>query len=147
MTTATHHLPTGSAGLVWGAAAAAGVGAALALAGAIVGGAAAAYGALVGTLLVVGILAFGAFSVNLVAGVMPAASFVVALVTYAAQLVTGLVALVVLSGSGALTDGTLDRVWLGAAVVLATLAWCAGQIVALKRVRMPVYDLPEAGAR
>jgi hypothetical protein len=146
MTTATRRT-TGSAGLVWGAAAAGGGGVVLTLAGAVAGGPAAAYGALVGTLLVVGILAFGAFAVNLVAGVMPEASFVVALVTYAAQMVTGLVALVLLTDSGALTDGTLARGWLGAAVVLATLAWCAGQIVALKRVRMPIYDLPEAGAR
>ncbi len=147
MTTATRSHPTGTAGLAWGAAAAAGVGLMVVLAGAVADGSAAAYGAAIGAVLVLGILAFGAYSVNLVAGVMPAASFVVALVTYAAQLVTGVVVLVVLSDSGLLTDGTLDRAWLGAAVVLTTLAWCAGQIVALKRVRMPIYDLPEAGAR
>ena len=84
---------------------------------------------------------------NLVASVMPAASFVVALLTYAAQTLTGLVGIVVLRRSGLLEDGTLAPGWVAAAVVLATLAWCAGQIVALKRVRIPVYTLPGAGAR
>lgn len=147
MTTETRRGTTGTAGLVYGAAAGGGAGLAVVVAGLAFGGSAGAGGALVGTVLVVGVLAFGAFSVNLIAGVMPAVSFIVALVTYAAQSVTGLVVLVALHRSGLLDDGTLSRGWLAAAVVTSALAWSAGQIVALKRVRIPIYTLPGAGAR
>ncbi|WP_141013916.1 hypothetical protein [Nocardioides sambongensis] len=147
MTTETRRGTTGTAGLVYGAAAGGCAGLVLALCGLVLGGSAAAVGALVGAALVVGILAFGAFSVNMIAGVMPAMSFVVALITYAAQSATGLVVLVALHRSGLLDDGTLSRGWLAAAVVASALAWSAGQIVALKRVRMPIYTLPGAGAR
>ena len=150
MTTETRSAPRRTSGarvLAGAAGVALALGAVLVLAGALVAGRPAALGALVGTVLVVGVIAFGAFSVNEVARVMPGASLVAALVTYGAQLTTTLVALVLLQRSGLLDDGTLDRGWLGAAVIVTVLAWTAGQVVALRRARIPVYDLPEAGAR
>ena len=114
--------------------------------GAAVGGSAAAYGALVGTALVVGVLAFGSFVVNVVAGLMPAAALLVALLTYTLQVVVMGLVFVALKGSG-LLESTLDRRWLAGAVIAGTFGWIAAQIVLSMRARIPAYDLPEAGAR
>lgn len=108
--------------------------------GALAVGSAAAYGALVGTVLVVAVFSFGAFTLDLVAGAMPAMSLVFALLTYVLQL--GLLALVltVLSTSG-LLETALDADWLVGAVIAGTLAWSAAQVVLTTRMRIPVYDL------
>lgn len=111
-------------------------------------------GALVGTALVVTVLAVGAFVVHLVAGMLPTASLLVALLTYTLQLVVLAVALVLVERSEAATDA-LDREWLAAAVIAATAAWLVGQIWFTARARIPVYELArcpgpggeEAGAR
>lgn len=152
MTTATQH-STGRPGarvLMGAAAVALGAGLALSLVGALASGSTAAYGALVGTVLAVGVFALGAFSVNLVAGVMPSASLLVAMLTYTLQVVLMALVLVALSSSGALDDG-LDRGWLAGAVITVTLVWLLCQIVLVTRARIPAYDVPvsgtEAGAR
>lgn len=107
--------------------------------GALVSGDAAAYGALVGTAIAVGVFAFGTFAVDAVAHVMPAASLVIALLTYVMQVLVLALVFVALSQSGAL-DSTLDRGWLGGAIVLVTLIWTAVQIRATATARIPVYE-------
>ena len=77
---------------------------------------------------------------------MPSATVLVALVTYALQLVVMAAVILTLVRSG-LFDETLDRRWLGGGVAMATLAWMIAQIVSATKARIPVYDLPEAGAR
>lgn len=98
-------------------------------------------GVLVGTLMVVVVGAGGALLVNAVAGALPAASMVIALLTYTLQVLVLLVVLVAVERSGWL-DSSLDRVWVGAAVVGATLMWLATQVAVVVRARIPAFDLP-----
>ena len=100
---------------------------------------------LLSTLLVVVVIGFGVFVLNTVASVMPGATVLVALVTYALQLVVMAAVVLQLVRSGMMAD-TLDRRWFGGGVAVTTLAWMVAQIVAATRARIPVYDLPEAGA-
>ncbi|MET1060421.1 MAG: hypothetical protein ABWX84_12535 [Nocardioides sp.] len=113
------------------------------LVGALVDGAPAAYGALAGTLLVVGVFFLGAGLVHVVAGLLPAASLLVALLTYTLQVLVLALAFAALSRSG-LLDDALDRRWLAGAVIAGTVAWMVAQIVLTARLRLPVYDLPDA---
>ena len=126
-------LGAGGAALVLGLAAT--------LVGALVSGSEAALGALVGTLLVVGVLGFGSFVVNVVAGLMPAAALMVALLTYTLQVVLMGLVFAILSGSG-LLDSTVDRGWLAGAVIGGTAIWLVSQVVLTTRRRIPVYELP-----
>jgi len=120
------------------------------LLGAITSGDAAAYGALAGTALCVLVFGFGAFVVNVVAGLMPAAALLIALLTYTMQVALMALAFLALTKSGVLDD-TLDRRWLGGAVIAATLTWLGTQIWLSTKARIPAYELPggqsEAGAR
>lgn len=110
--------------------------------GLVLDGPPAAYGALVGTVLTVVVFATGSFVVNFVAGLMPSAALLVALLTYTLQVVMMGAGFLAISGSG-LLDGTLDRDWLAAAVIVGTLIWLLAQIVLTTRLRIPVYDLPD----
>lgn len=114
--------------------------------GALVSGSAAAYGALAGTLVVVLVFAGGAFLVNLVAGVSPSASLLIALLTYTLQVVLTFMIFLAIFGSG-LVDDVLDGRWLAGAVIVGTVGWMVSQIVLTTRVRLPAYDLGDAGAR
>lgn len=107
----------------------------------------AAYGALVGAVIAAAIFVTGALAVHVVARTMPAAALLVALLTYLSQVVLAFLVFWRLSDSGLLTDGTLDRTWIGGVLVLCTLLWMAVQIRVVTRARAPLYDLPEAGAR
>ncbi|GEP34502.1 hypothetical protein NSZ01_22700 [Nocardioides szechwanensis] len=109
--------------------------------GALVSGSEAALGALVGTLLVVGVLGFGSFVVNVVAGLMPAAALMVAMLTYTLQVVLMGLVFAILSGSG-LLDSTVDRGWLAGVVIGGTAIWLVSQVVLTTRRRIPVYELP-----
>jgi ATP synthase protein I len=115
-----------------------------------VSGPPAAAGALVGTVLVVAVFAFGGVVLTVVASVSPAASLVVALLTYTLQVVVVGLVYVGLRDAGAL-DGPVDPRWLAAAVISATLAWTTTQIAVTVRTREPIYDLtardPEASVR
>lgn len=149
MTTATTaRTPDSGLPMLLSAAVAALVAGALVVAiGAIASGAPAAYGALAGTFIVVGVFGFGAFTVNLVARVLPAAALLVAMLTYTLQVVLMAVIFLALTRSG-LLDDALDRQWLAAAVITGTLVWLIAQIVATMRARIPAYQLPpEAGVR
>ncbi len=115
--------------------------------GAIASGAPAAYGAIVGTFIVVGVFGFGAFTVNLVAKVLPAAALLVAMLTYTLQVVLMAVVFLALTKSG-LLDDALDRQWLAGAVITGTIVWLIAQIITTMRARIPAFDLPpEAGVR
>lgn len=116
------------------------------LVGALVSGSSAAYGALVGTALAVGVLGFGSFAVNLVAGLMPTMALMVAMTTYALQVVLMGLVFAALSGSD-LLDTTLDRGWLAGTVIGGTAIWLVSQVLLTTRRRIPVYDLPEQGTR
>lgn len=132
--------------LLLGAAVAALVGgSAVAITGLVVSGADALLGALTGTALVVACFLLGAMVVNLVASVMPAMSLLVALFTYLLQVLGLLVVLTAVAGSG--WGETLPRGWVSAAIIVATMCWMAGQVLAFTRSRIPAYDVPRAGAR
>ncbi|QIK75909.1 hypothetical protein [Nocardioides piscis] len=136
----------GVAVLLWSAAATVAVGLVLVGVAAVLAGATAALSAAIGVGLVVSVVSFGVFVVNTVASIMPSATVLVALVTYALQLVVMAAVVLGLARSGML-DGSLDRRWLGGGVALAALVWMIAQIVGAMRARIPLYDLPEAGAR
>jgi ATP synthase protein I len=120
-------------------------GLAMALAAWLLADATAVRSVLASTLLVVVVIGFGVFVLNTVASVMPGATVLVALVTYALQLVVMAAVVLQLVRSGMMAD-TLDRRWFGGGVAVATLAWMVAQIVAATKARIPLYDLPEAGA-
>lgn len=120
-------------------------GLAMALAAWLFSDATAVRSVLASTLLVVVVIGFGVFVLNTVASVMPGATVLVALVTYALQLVVMAAVVLQLVRSGMMAD-TLDRRWFGGGVAVATLAWMVAQVVAATKARIPVYDLPEAGA-
>ena len=117
----------------------------LMLVAALAGDRAAVYGAGVGVLLVLGVFATGSFAVDMVAGILPAASLLVALLTYTLQVVVMGLAFVVLSGSGLLEDA-VDGAWLGGTVIVGTFAWVFAQVVLTLRLRIPAFD-PPAPAR
>lgn len=130
--------------------AAAGVALAVALAslvGALASGAPAALGALVGGGIALAFFVFGSAVVNAATRVAPHAAITVALTTYALQVVLVAAAFAVLAESGAVGTA-LAAAWVAGGVVVATVAWVVGQLVATSRARVPVYDiaLPEPGA-
>lgn len=147
MTTETNQVTRnqGSRVLLGATAGSVAAGLALAAVGALVAGSPASFGALVGTGLVVLVFAGGSFAVNEVARILPAASLLVALLTYTLQVVAMAVVFAALSRSGALEE-TLDRAWLGGAVIAGTAGWITLQVVLATRVRIPVYELRPAGA-
>lgn len=118
-----------------------GLGGALAVVAALTQGSAAAYGALVGTVIAVGVFAFGAFAVDGVSKLMPVASLLVALLTYTVQVLLMALVFVAVNRSG-LLDSTLDRGWLGGAIILGALTWSFVQIWATSTARIPVFDEP-----
>ncbi|WP_435742183.1 hypothetical protein [Nocardioides sp. SYSU DS0663] len=122
------------------------LGLAVAATGALLDGERAAYGALVGSVLAVVVFAFGAFTVNVVAGLMPSASLAVALLTYTLQLLVVVVVLVGLERSPAAGEELADG-WLTGGLVATVLAWLVVQVVLAARARIPLYDLPRTPAR
>lgn len=140
--TATAQRDTGFRVLVRAALVSAALGLVLTVVAALAGGSAAAWGALVGAVLVVTVFGFGAFTVNLVATVMPVAALLVALLTYVLQVVVMGLVFAVLSGSG-LLDDTLDRTWLAGTVIAGTVTWVVVQVAVATTRRIPVYELPE----
>ena len=136
---------SGARVLVWAAATTTGLGLVAAAVGGLVSGSAAGLGVLVGALIAVVVFGFGSFTVNAVAGLMPAASLLFALMTYALQVLLVLLALVAIERAG-LVEETLDRVWLVGGLIGGTLGWIVAQIVWTMRARIPVYDLPARDA-
>ena len=147
MTTETTQVTrdSGTAVLVGAAGAAGACGLLVVALGALLSGSEAAAGALVGTLLVVGVFSFGTFVVNSVSALMPSAALIVAVLTYTLQVVALALVFVALTRSGELDD-TLARDWLGAAVIVGTLAWMTAQVVLTTRRSIPLDEVSEERA-
>ncbi|MEQ6900115.1 hypothetical protein [Nocardioides sp. YIM 152588] len=96
-------------------------------------------GAVVGTLVAVAVFGFGAAAVQVVARLMPAASLLFALVTYTFQVVAMALVFVALNRSG-LLDSSLDRGWLGGAIILGALVWTGVHLGTASRARIPAYE-------
>ncbi|QIX27436.1 hypothetical protein ncot_13090 [Nocardioides sp. JQ2195] len=137
---------SGGSVLLGAAAGALALGVLASLVGALVSGSAAAYGALAGTVIVVLVFAGGASLVNLVAGINPAASLLIALLTYALQVLLIGMIFFAIAESGLVGD-VLAAGWLAGAVIVGTVGWMLCQIVLTTRLRLPAYELTDAGAR
>ena len=96
-------------------------------------------GAAVGGVVTLMVFALGLAAVGFVARLLPGASMLVALMTYALQL---LVLALVVTGIDRADAGaeTLSRGWFAAAVIVVTLTWLVGQLVAATRQRIPLYE-------
>ena len=110
------------------------------LIGGLVAGSPAADGALVGGAIALGFFLFGSTVVSAATRIAPQAAMLVALMTYALQVVLVALVFVLIAESGAL-GGTLAAAWLAGGLIVATLAWTAGQLVATLRSRIPAYDI------
>lgn len=111
----------------------------LVVVGALTDGRPAVVGAAVGGVLTLAVFALGIAVVGMVARLMPSASLLVALMTYALQLLV--LALVVAALERADVGAeTLSRGWFAAGVIVVTLLWLVGQLVAATRQRIPAYD-------
>ena len=116
------------------------------LTGLFLGGSTAAVGALLGAGVTLLVLATGFAVVDLVAGLMPAASLMVAILTYTLQMALLALLLAVLSGSSGVED-TLDPRWFAGGVIVVALVWTVCLVVHQMRARIPLYDLPDDSAR
>lgn len=115
--------------------------------GLVVSGPGAAVGAAIGAALAGGIFVVGALAVHVSARVLPKLSLVVALLTYVCQVMTAMLVFAGLTSSGMLDDGTVSGAWLGATLAGCALLWVGVQIRVAATARIPLYDLPDAGAR
>lgn len=114
----------------------------LVLVAALTDGRPAVVGAAVGGVLTLAVFALGIAAVGFVARLMPSASMLVALMTYALQLLV--LALVVAALERADVGAqTLSRGWFAAGVIVVTLLWLVGQLVAATRQRIPAYETRE----
>ncbi len=138
--------PSGARLLLRSAATTAMLGLVGAVVAAQVDGRAAALGVVVGAALAVVVLAGGSLALDGVARLLPAASLLVALLTFTLQVVLVLLALVALERSG-LLSGSLDRQWLGGALIGATLIWLVVQLRLHTTSRVPPFDLPDDSPR
>lgn len=114
----------------------------LAVLGSLVDDRSAAYGALAGAAITTVVLFGGSVVVDLVAGLMPAASLLVALLTYALQLLLLGMGFLAVQESAELR-AALDRAWIGFAVIAVTATWLTAQIVLDARRRIPVFEASE----
>ena len=83
--------------------------------------------------------------VSVVARMMPSASLLVALMTYALQLLVLAICVAAIERAGVGAED-LSRGWFATAVIVVTLLWVVGQLVAATRQRIPVYDLGQEAA-
>ena len=93
------------------------------------------------------VIGFGVFTLNTVASIMPSATVLVALVTYTLQLVV--LAAVVLDPRAQRRCSTTPSTVAGSAAASPWPRWPGWWPKSWPhlRARIPVYDLPEAGAR
>lgn len=104
-------------------------------------------GALIGAALAAGIFVAGALAVHVAARVLPPAALLVALLTYACQVMVAMLVFGALTRSELLADGTVSGAWLGGVLAACALLWVAVQIRVAATARVPIYDLPDGGAR
>lgn len=110
----------------------------------LVAGSAGALGALVGGSIAWAFFVFGSVVVTVATRAVPASALAIALMTYTLQVALVALVLSVLAGSGAVGT-TLAAGWLAAGVIVATVGWTAGQLVASARARIPAYDIELPG--
>ena len=103
---------------------------------------AAALGALLGAGVTLLVLATGFAVVDLVSGLMPAASLMVAVLTYTLQLTVLGLLLAALRGADDI-EQTLAPTWFAGGVIAVAMTWTVCLVVHAMRTRMPLYDLPE----
>ncbi|MCW2846384.1 MAG: putative synthase protein [Marmoricola sp.] len=115
------------------------------LVGGLVGGSDAALGALSGGSLALCFLLFGSLVVETATRMAPQTAIVIALMTYTLQVAALALVFVVLTSSGAVGT-TLSGGWLAGGVVVATVAWTLGQLVASTRARVLAYDIDLPGS-
>lgn len=130
---------TGLSPLLWAVGAGAVAVLVLVVAAALTDGRPAVVGAATGGLLTLVVFALGIAAVGFVARLMPAASLLVALMTYALQLLVLALCAAAIDRAG-VSGETLARGWFAAGVIAVTLLWMVGQLVAVTRQRIPVYD-------
>ncbi|MFY0406303.1 hypothetical protein ACI6PP_04775 [Solicola sp. PLA-1-18] len=105
-------------------------------------GASGLWGSLLGAGLVVVFFTVSLVVLGAARGVAPSLVLVLALSLYVGKVAALLLAFVALTQAGVLGD-QLDRTSLGVTVIVATLAWTVGEIVASVKQREPLYDLGE----
>ncbi len=111
----------------------------LVVAASLTDGRAAVVGAATGGVLTLAVFALGIAAVGFVARLMPAASLLVALMTYLLQLLVLAVCVLAIDRAG-VGEETLSRGWFAAGVIAVTMLWLVGQLVAVTRQRIPLYD-------
>jgi ATP synthase protein I len=107
----------------------------------ILDGSAGLLGALAGAGVTLLVLATGFAVVDLVAGLLPAASLVVAMLTYTLQIVLLAALLALLRGADDI-EQTLTPGWFAGGVIAVALTWTVFLVVHAMRARVPLYDLP-----
>jgi ATP synthase protein I len=116
------------------------------LAGGLVAGSTGALGALAGGSMALCFFLFGSLVVETATRVAPRTAIVVALMTYTLQVALVALIFVVLTSSGAV-GSTLSAGWLAGGVIVATVAWTVGQLVASARARVLAYDIELPGGQ
>lgn len=115
--------------------------------GLTVSGSSAAYGALIAAGLAVGVFVAGALAVHVAARVLPPVALAVALLTYVCQVLVAMMVFAGLTRSQLLDDGTVSGPWLGLVLAVCALLWVGVQVRVAATTRVPLYDLPDLGAR
>ncbi|MFQ6170077.1 hypothetical protein ACK8HX_00600 [Oryzobacter sp. R7] len=96
-------------------------------------------GALIGLVVAVGFFASGMFLLSrLVRTANPASFFAVAMAVYLGQVIALLLVIMAFKDAD-----WVDGVALGAVAFVVTIAWQLFAMRALRRARVPVYDLPD----
>ncbi len=114
------------------------------LAGGIAAGSLGALGALVGGSIALCFFLFGSLVVENATRMAPQTAIVVALMTYTLQVALIALVFVALKSSGAVGT-TLSGGWIAGGVIVATVAWTLGQLVASAKARVPAYDIELPG--
>lgn len=123
------------------------IGLVAALAGATLSGAAAAWGALIGAGLAGGVFVLGALAVQVVTWLYPPLSLLVAMLTYVSQVLAAMMVFTVLDRGALGDDATVSTPWVGGTLAACALLWVTVHVWVAATERVPLYDLPEAGAR
>jgi ATP synthase protein I len=115
--------------------------------GLAVSGWAAAWGALVGAGLAGGVFVLGALAVQVATWLYPPAALLVAMLTYVSQVLAAMTVFSLLDGGALGDDLDVSTPWVGGTLATCALLWVTVHVRVAATARVPLYDLPEAGAR